>query len=142
MSRERERVRTKVGKRSLTKQSFADATNPNTIVAQYKRTGVVNHITQGQGIYGNFDQFESLQGALIQVESMWKEFESLGARVRDEADNDPLVFAQMLESEEGSERLVVAGLQISDPETGEIRQPKPPEEVVEAVTPPPEEVVS
>lgn len=131
MSRERERVQNGPGPEpSRTKQSFMEGTNPNSIVAQYKRTGVVNHITQGEGVYGDFDQFESLQGALMQVEAMWDEFAALGARVRDEAGNDPLQFANMLETEEGSERLVVAGLMITDPETGEVRQPKPPPEEV------------
>lgn len=141
-ARQGERVQPETGERSMTKQSFVDACNPNTIVAQYKRSGVVNHITQGEGVYGDFDQFESLQGALIQVESMWKEFDALGAKVRDEADNDPLIFAQMLGDEEGSERLVCAGLFITDPETGEIREPKVPEDQERTVRATPEEVVS
>lgn len=128
MTRERERVYAVIGDEpSRTKQSFAEACNPNVIVEKYKRTGVVNHITPGDGVYGNFDQFESLQGALEKVEAMWKEFGSLSAHVRDEADNDPLIFAQMLESEDGLEDLVQAGLRVVDPETGEIRVPKTPE---------------
>ncbi len=115
------------GEESLTKQSFADQSNANWIVAQYRRTGVATHITAGESVYGDFDQAETLMGAYEKVQAAGDLFRGLSSRIRDAAGNDPLVFATMLETEQGRKALEVGGLRFfeegegPDPEIEEDR---------------------
>lgn len=49
-----ERVRLEFDEPSLTHQSFADACDIRNIMAQYKRTGIVQHLTNATEILGDF----------------------------------------------------------------------------------------
>lgn len=141
-ARERVSVTTPVGERSMTKQSFKDQCNFNLIVANYQKTGVVHGIRQGMSVYGDFDQYENLHGALEQVHAMTAQFRALPAHVRDAAGNDPVELAKMLESEEGQQQLVQAGLDLRDGDGNRITFKEPEVMVPRGDKPPtPEEVV-
>lgn len=110
MFRARERVITKTGSVSRTKQSMKDECNINLIVARHASTGLWDHLTPKSPIYGDFTRSVDLQEALHLVEEAEKEFEELPAAVRSVVDNDPVKFAEGLADPEVFRELVEAGM--------------------------------
>ena len=59
---------------SRTKQSFKDECDINNILSKYQKTGIVNHINQSEGQYGDFTSEQDYQKALntvIQAQDMF-----------------------------------------------------------------------
>ena len=106
----RERVRTPVGTRSRTKQSFMDQTDINLIMKKFGRTGVLEHTTHKEPQYGDFTMSVDLQEAIELVKTAQEKFMGLPAEVRFAAGNSPVQYSEMLASEEGAMMLQEAGL--------------------------------
>lgn len=105
-------VRKKFTKPTRCRQSEADQTDVNTIVARHQKTGVVNHLNGKPAMYGDFSQANDLKEALDLTMAAQEGFMELPAAVRRAAENDPRVMLEMLGSEEGTDVLVEAGLDI------------------------------
>lgn len=95
-----------------TKQSFKDECDINNILSKYAKTGIVNHINQSEGQYGDFSSEQDYQKALNIVIEAQNTFASLPAEVRDKFANDPAQFLKFTEKEENIEELVKMGLAV------------------------------
>ncbi|UDN67818.1 internal scaffolding protein [robinz microvirus RP_136] len=78
---------------SLTRQEFADECDINILMAQYEKTGVINHFNSGLPQYYDLtDMPDDLMGALDHMKNAEEAFMRLPAHVRKEFDNDPKAF--------------------------------------------------
>ena len=111
---ERERLIQNLGGESRTKQAYKDECDFNKIIARYRRTGEITHINKQQPLFVDISEAGDLQHMLDVVEQAGEEFLKLPADVRDAADNDPVVFLSMMETEEGQAILEEAGGIIDD----------------------------
>lgn len=104
------RVRAMEGGRLMTKQADRDAVNINTIVARARATNTPLPVGPRVGHYGDFSDPQSYHELLGRVLEMQSQFDSLPAAVRQVAKNDPRVFLEMLDTDQGLTDLMDAGL--------------------------------
>lgn len=80
---------------SLTRQEFADECDINVLMAQYEKTGVINHFNDGTPQYLDITEMpDDLMGSLAVMKEAESAFMRLPAGVRKEFDNDPLQFVE------------------------------------------------
>lgn len=106
----RKRVQLICKKPSRTIQYEKDACDVNLIVKQYQKTGVLNHVKQTQGQYGDYTQVTDYQSALNSVIQAQQAFESLPASLRKRFHNNPQEFVAFTENAENNEEMVKLGL--------------------------------
>lgn len=75
-----------------THQSFQAECDINTIMAKYKKTGVIAHVNRYQGRYGDFFDVQGYHESLHQVLDAQEAFLSLPAALRARFQNDPGQF--------------------------------------------------
>jgi len=124
----RPRVTTNFKEPSLTKQSFKDQCNINTIMANYKNTGVINHVNKSQPNYGNFlaaADFQTYQNKILEAQDA---FNSIPAEIRSQFGNDPALFLDFAQDPANLEEMRELGL----------APPAPPKPRTEATPPPPD----
>lgn len=114
---------------SKTWQAAKDECDVNLIIANYNRTGLMNHVNPKQARYGDFSEALELQEAIQLVRQAEAEFMALPAPIRAMANNDPVVFMEMLADEGAVAALKAAGLPVREP--GQEETPK-----AEAAQPP------
>lgn len=92
-----ERVRTPVGKKSLTKQSFKDQCDINNILAGYQKTGIVNHVSKYQARYDDVEpiDYHTAMNIVVTTNSMFAE---LPSSVRAEFNHDPKMFLEAVQN--------------------------------------------
>lgn len=77
----------------MTRQEFKDECDINVLLAQYEKTGVLNHYNLNDPQYLDVTDVPDLQRALAIYQSAETAFMSLPATVRRDFDNDPVKFA-------------------------------------------------
>jgi phage internal scaffolding protein len=91
---------------SLTRQEFAEECDINTIMAQYERTGVINHVARSDPMYLDYTSVpRDLQSAMNFMRDASSEFMRLPAHVRKEFDNDPSRFVAFAEDPKNVEKM-------------------------------------
>jgi len=103
---------------SMTKQSFAKECNINNIMARYEKTGIVEHVMETPGQFGDYSEPLEYQEALNKVNAAKSLFDSLPAQVRAKFDNEPFLFLEFAQNPENYGKLVEMGLAVA-PETPE-----------------------
>lgn len=105
------RVRTEVTGVSLTEQHHKKSCDINTIVAKYRKTGLLDHIKTHGGTYGDVTgmDFKEAQDLIATQKSI---FTDLPATVRAKFDNDPAEYLDLVQTDEGVQTLKT----ILDPE--------------------------
>lgn len=97
---------------SRTKQSHADGSNINNIIAKYQLTGQLPPPSQAIPHYGDFSNVDDYQAAINQVQSADEAFMALPASIRDRMDNNPATLMAFLEDpanvEEAQELGIIA----------------------------------
>lgn len=118
---------------SITVQYEKEACDINNIIANYQKSGQVQHLNKRQGGYGDVSAATSYQEALELVERAEEEFSRLPAKLRFKLDNDPYKFLEYVNNPENYDEMVELGLaeERSDPgqapKTGKEPKPKAPE---------------
>lgn len=82
---------------SLTKQSFIDECDINTIMKRYEKTALITHVNNFQGDYGDAMGVQDYHASMNQVIAAQAAFSSLPSAVRAQFHNDPgqfLAFAE------------------------------------------------
>lgn len=79
-------------KSSRTKQSFRQESDINVIMSRFEKTGLLTHVNQYNGQYGDFTGLPEYQEAMNKVVSANEMFASLPAKIRDRFANDPAKF--------------------------------------------------
>lgn len=116
---------------SLTRQEFAAECDINTIMAQYEKTGVINHYARTEPQYLDVTNVPDLQAALNILDEAGRAFMSLPAVVRREFDNDVAKFVSFAQDPANVDKMREWGL----------AEPLPPEPTplkVEVINPSPE----
>lgn len=90
------RVTFDCGTQSRTEQSHKDECDIHKILNQYKRTGILNHITQRQAQFVDLPDALDFQSSVNTVLEGQKAFAQLPSTVRDRFGNDPAQFLAAL----------------------------------------------
>lgn len=98
---------------SRTKQSFAQESEINNIMAKYEKTGLIDHV-KNHGGYADMPAGLEYQDALQLTIDAQIAFDELPANVRREFGNDPFEFLAFVENPENIERMAELGLLEAD----------------------------
>lgn len=96
--------------KSLTKQSFKDQVDVNSIVAKFNKTGMVDHVNPRTPLYGDFTNAQDYMTALNAVREAEANFEALPSAIRDICDNNPGVFLDFVQDPANAETMRELGL--------------------------------
>lgn len=120
---------------SRTEQAHKDETDINRIMKKYEKTGLLNHVNQYKGDYGDFTRAPEYQEALNSVMEANEMFMTLPAAIRKQFGNDPASFVEYVGNPENAESLITMGLAERAEEASEVSQ-KPTSETSVANKPP------
>ena len=95
---------------SRTKQSDKDSCDINILMKRYEKDGLVSHLNEHQGQYGDFLGIPDYQDALNQISAAQDAFASLPASVRKKFDNDPAQFIDFAQNPDNLDAMVEMGL--------------------------------
>lgn len=95
---------------SRTKQSFRDQVNINTIIARYRKTGMLSHVNENPGFYADVSNYGSYQESLAIVKAAEDAFMGLSAAVRARFENDPQKMIEFLSDSKNQDEAVALGL--------------------------------
>lgn len=109
---------------SRTVQEFAPDCDINNLMAQYERTGVLNHYNAQTPEFLDLSDVPDLSQALEHLDRAQTAFMRLPAAVRREFDNDPAGFVQFAQDPENLPQMRTWGLAPPAPE------PPPPQRVI------------
>lgn len=90
--RPHKRLTINTGDVQVTKQSHKAECDINNILSQYKKTGIINHISSNQPKYIDLPDALDYQTSLNTIMQAQDSFASLPAVVRDRFNNDPANF--------------------------------------------------
>ena len=122
---ERRPCRVTFSEETMTKQSHKKECDINGIMARYEKTGLIEHVNNHQGDYGDFTEAPSdYQSALDQVIAAQEMFMTIPAKVRAQFGNDPGQFLKFVEDPANAEQLVELGL--ANPKPAEQEPAVPP----------------
>lgn len=85
--------------RSLTKQAFKNQVNINTIMAKYRKTGMIEHVNGEQPFYGDVSDIKSYQDACNIVAKAEELFYGMSSDIRKRFENDPAKLIAFLQDE-------------------------------------------
>lgn len=106
------RVITKHKGESMTEQSSAAACDIHKIMARYKKTGVMDHVNEYQGRYGDVEAV-NLQDALQTVIDAEEMFQTVPSHIRKHCENDPVKFLEFMQNPENKQQIEEFGLSAS-----------------------------
>lgn len=88
----------------VTEQHHEKACNINNIVAKYAKTGLVDHVQNLPGRYGDVTgaDFQAAQNLVAEQVSLFNE---LPAEVRGKFENDPAIYLDLLATDQGIDTL-------------------------------------
>lgn len=120
---------------SRTQQQFRDQVNVNSIMAKYKKTGLIDHVRDNPGTYSDMTQIGSYQDALQKVINAQQTFETLPSNLRQKFGHDPQQLITFLSDDKNYDEAVQLGLVIQkeQPQTPaapskKTKTPEPPQE--------------
>lgn len=93
-----------------TQQSFKKQCDVNTIMKQFEKTGMFEHVTEHAGSYGDYldaPEYHAAMNAVVEAQEM---FDTLPARVRKRFGNDPSDFLAFMDDPENVDEMRSLGL--------------------------------
>lgn len=114
-------------------QHLAEETDINNIMAKYRRTGELRHVTSMAGEYGDFSNVPDYKTAMEHIMQADALFMELPAKVRDRFGNDPAQFIEFATDEKNLDELRKLGLAPEAPRAPEpqlvkvVEEPKGPD---------------
>lgn len=93
-----------------TQQSMAAECDINNIMRQYEQTGLIAHVNQYEGEYGDFTDVVDYQTACNVVMMANEMFSTLPSTVRARFQNDPSAFLAFVDDPANKEEMVKLGL--------------------------------
>ncbi len=96
---------------SRTKQSFQDETDINTIMAKFERTGLLEHVNNFNGDYGDYTDvptdYHAAMNQVIEADAM---FQTIPAKIRAQFNNDPGTFLAFADDPQNEDQMRSLGL--------------------------------
>lgn len=114
-TRSRKRLQLTFPDDGRTQQSFKDETNINNIVAKFAKTGLVEHVNDVQGAYGDFTNVADYQLHLNQVMAAQDAFDRLPSGIRARFNNQPTVLLEFINDRRNDEEAIKLGLRQAPP---------------------------
>lgn len=105
-----QRVKQHIGDRVLVQQHLRDETDINNIMRKYEKTGILTHVNQYAGQYGDFSGIPDYQTGLNRIRESQEMFMSLPASIRDKFNNDPGKFIEFATDKENLAEMQKMGL--------------------------------
>lgn len=123
---------------TVVKASFQDECDINRIMRKFEKQGVVTHLRQVEGRYGDFCSAPEYHEACNQVVAAREMFATVPAKIRKRFNNDPAEFLEFAQDPGNVDELREMGL--ARPESTRAKQEAPggPEGGAEAPPPAPE----
>lgn len=97
----------------MTEQHHAESCDIHSIMRQADKTGIVTHLNQYEGSYGNFIDAPDFTTAMQQIAAAKSLFESVPSAIRSEFDNDPAKFLDFVQNPENKQAMDDYGLDTS-----------------------------
>ena len=109
---ERSRVAQPIGDpdKCLVQQSAMRECDVNSIMAKYRKTGLLEHVNRFQGNYGDFTEAPTYHDAFNKLVEAQEMFQSLPAHVRDKFANDPGLFLEYVSDDKNKAGMEELGL--------------------------------
>jgi len=95
---------------SLTKQSFANECNINHIMKKFQKSGLVDHLNENKGEYGNYIGYEDYHTSMNKILAADIAFSSIPSSIRANFNNDPAKFLEFAQNPENLDELIEMGL--------------------------------
>lgn len=95
---------------SLTKQSFKDECDVNVLLEKYLSTGLLDHVVESEGRYGDFLTGLDYHSAMNVVVAAREAFEELPAKLRRRFHEDPAEFLDFVADPENVDEMRKLGL--------------------------------
>ena len=109
---------------SLCHQSFQAECDVNGIMKKFEKTGLLDHVNEHHGDYGNYIGFDDYHASLNSIRAAEDAFNSIPAKIRAKFDNDPAQFLLFVQDDDNHDEIVAMGLANAGPEDGP-RETKP-----------------
>lgn len=97
---------------SKTQQQFKAECDVNNIMAKYKKTGMLTHLSKYQGQFGDFSGYEDYQTSLAKLDQAQRSFNDLPSEIRSKFFNDPGKLIEYLSDEKNHPEAVKLGLMV------------------------------
>ena len=101
---------TTITEESLTQQQFKAECDVNNILAKYKKTGMITHLSKHKGEFGDFSNVEDYQTSLARLDQAHQSFQMLPAELRAKFHNDPKNLIAFLSDSSNDEEAIKYGL--------------------------------
>lgn len=118
----RKRVTYQDDQPSMTQQQFKNQCDINQILKKFEKTGMVTHVRNNQGAYGDFSTIKNFQDNLNLVINAQNAFDSLPAQIRKRFSNNPSLLLEFVQDDSNYNEALKLGLVQPKPE---IQQPAP-----------------
>jgi len=93
-----------------TKQEAAAECDINNIMARYEKTGLIDHVNQHKGEYGDYTNVQDFQTSVEQISKAQEMFLSIPAAIRSRFDNSPALFLEFVSDPENEHEMREIGL--------------------------------
>lgn len=103
------------GEPSLTKQSFRDECDINNIMSKYQKTGIIEHLNEHNGEYGDFISYQDYHTSLNQILEAQETFNSIPSSIREKFNNNPAEFLEFAQNPENHDQMVEFGMAYPKP---------------------------
>jgi len=114
----RRRVSIDCGGESLTKQSFKAQCDINKIIAKYRQTGLINHLSARPGMFEDVSEMSDYHASLNKVRQADVLFMGLPSNVRERFKNDPGNLVEFLMDSKNRDEAVKLGLILDKSKVG------------------------
>lgn len=122
----RRRVSIDCGENLITKQAHKDECDIHKILKQYKKTGIITHITQRQALYADLPSSMDYQEAIETMRTAQESFSELPSSVRERFGNDPFNLLAALGDPNMKAELQELGILTAPPKDLKIQSGEPP----------------
>lgn len=111
---------------SLTHQSMAADCDINNIMKRFEKTGMIDHVTNHKGDYGDFPDASDYLTSLLKVKESQEMFDSLPAQIRARFDNEPSNFLDFVDDPANRPEMARMGLLTEEAAEAALRAAQPP----------------
>lgn len=101
---------------SMTKQAFKDECDINQILRKVQKTGMIEHLAEGEPFYGDVSDIVDYKEALNVVANANDLFMKMSPEIRERFSNDPAQLIEFLDNKENLEEAVELGICVKQPE--------------------------
>lgn len=95
---------------SLTQQQFAEDCDINCIISKFTKTGLLTHVKESQGSYGDFLKIPDYQTSLNLITQAQSDFNLLPPQLRSKFQNDPNNLINYLSQPQNQDEAIKLGL--------------------------------